>query len=328
MPQSWAILLRDANITESEQKKNPQAVLDVLNYYDSSSKGNQESKFMTVSAGYKSPISGKKKINESSLSDQFAAGAVLSQATQKHERLTPPSADDDQDNDSLPPPIAARPEKTLSIYTKPIESSVDDRSNGQQSRNERLPKKKKMSDEEILEKLRTIVSVGDPNRKYTKLDKIGQGASGTVYIAIEVATGREVAIKQINLSQQPKKELIINEILVMRDNQNANVVNYLDSFLVAEELWVVMEYLDGGSLTDVVTETCMDEGQIAAVCRECLQALEFLHEHYVIHRDIKSDNILLGMEGGVKLTDSILCSVVCRTKQTINNGRHSLLDGT
>jgi len=143
MPQSWAILLRDANITESEQKKNPQAVLDVLNYYDSSSKGNQESKFMTVSAGYKSPISGKKKINESSLSDQFAAGAVLSQATQKHERLTPPSADDDQDNDSLPPPIAARPEKTLSIYTKPIESSVDDRSNGQQSRNERLPKKEK-----------------------------------------------------------------------------------------------------------------------------------------------------------------------------------------
>ena len=63
-------------------------------------------------------------------------------------------------------------------------------------------------------------------------------ASGTVYIAIEVATGREVAIKQMNLAQQPKKELIINEIIVMRDNQNANVVNYLDSYLVNEELWV------------------------------------------------------------------------------------------
>jgi len=59
-----------------------------------------------------------------------------------------------------------------------------------------------------------------------------------VYIAIEVATGREVAIKQMNLAQQPKKELIINEIIVMRDNQNANVVNYLDSYLVNEELWV------------------------------------------------------------------------------------------
>ena len=163
-----------------------------------------------------------------------------------------------------------------------------------------------MSDKEILEKLGTIVSVGDPNRKYTKLEKIGQGVSGIVYITIKVATGREieikvatrreVAIKQINLSQQPKKELIINEILVMRDNQNPNVVNYLDNFLVEEELWFIMEYLDSG-LTDVVTETCMDEGQIAAVFRECLQALEFLHDNNVIQPDIKSDNILLGMDG-------------------------------
>lgn len=171
-------------------------------------------------------------------------------------------------------------------------------------------KKKKMSDEEILEKLRTIVSVGDPTRKYTKMEKIGQGASGTVYTAIESSTGMEVAIKRMNISQQPKKELIINEILVMRENKHPNVVNYLDSYLVSEELWVVMEYLPGGSLTDVVTETCMDEGQIAAVCREVLQALEFLHTNQVIHRDIKSDNILLGLDGSVKLTDFGFCAQI------------------
>lgn len=171
-------------------------------------------------------------------------------------------------------------------------------------------KKKKMSDEEILDKLRTIVSIGDPTRKYTKIEKIGQGASGTVYTAIESSTGMEVAIKQMNLSQQPKKELIINEILVMRENKHPNVVNYLDSYLVGEELWVVMEYLPGGSLTDVVTETCMDEGQIAAVCREVLQALAFLHSNQVIHRDIKSDNILLGLDGSVKLTDFGFCAQI------------------
>lgn len=67
-------------------------------------------------------------------------------------------------------------------------------------------------------------------------------ASGTVYTAIEASTGMEVAIKQMNLSQQPKKELIINEILVMRENKHHNVVNYLDSYLVGEELWVSCYY--------------------------------------------------------------------------------------
>ena len=167
-----------------------------------------------------------------------------------------------------------------------------------------------MTDEEILSRLRQIVTVGDPNRKYTKMEKIGQGASGTVYTAIETATGMEVAIKQMNLQQQPKKELIINEIIVMKENKHPNVVNFLDAYLVSEELWVTMEYLPGGSLTDVVTETCMDEGQIAAVCREVLQALDFLHKSNVIHRDIKSDNILLGMEGEVKLTDFGFCAQI------------------
>uniref|UniRef100_T1KJH9 non-specific serine/threonine protein kinase n=1 Tax=Tetranychus urticae TaxID=32264 RepID=T1KJH9_TETUR len=171
-----------------------------------------------------------------------------------------------------------------------------------------LLEKKKMSDEEIMDKLRSIVTIGDPYRKYSAIEKIGQGASGVVYTAIEVSTGMEVAIKQMKLVQQPNQKLIINEILVMKENKHPNIVNYLDSYLVGDELWVVMEYLPGGSLVDVVTETCMDEGQIAAV--EILQALEFLHSNDVIHRDIKSDNILLGMDGSVKLTDFGFCAQI------------------
>lgn len=72
----------------------------------------------------------------------------------------------------------------------------------------------------------------------------------------------------MNLEQQPKKDLIINEILVMKDSKHKNVVNFMDSFLRQGDLWVIMEYMEGGSLTDVVTFNLMTEGQIAAVCRE------------------------------------------------------------
>ncbi len=85
----------------------------------------------------------------------------------------------------------------------------------------------------------------------------------------------------------------------MRDYHHPNIVEMYDSFLVGDELWVVMEYLEGGALTDIVTHARMDEEQIATVCLQCLQALAFLHSQGVIHRDIKSDSILLAADGRV-----------------------------
>ncbi|KAF1440920.1 PREDICTED: serine/threonine-protein kinase PAK 1 isoform X2 [Fulmarus glacialis] len=328
MPEQWARLLQTSNITKSEQKKNPQAVLDVLEFYNSKKISNSQ-KYMSFTDKSTEDYNSSNTLNVKAVSETPAVPSV--------------SEDEDDEDDAAPPPvIAPRPEHTKSIYTRsvidplppptrdvatsPISSPSENSTTVPDMlvRNtEKQKKKPKMSDEEILEKLRSIVSVGDPKKKYTCFEKIGQGASGTVYTAMDVATGQEVAIKQMNLQQQPKKELIINEILVMRENKNPNIVNYLDSYLVGEELWVVMEYLAGGSLTDVVTETCMDEGQIAAVCRECLQALEFLHSNQVIHRDIKSDNILLGMDGSVKLTDFGFCAQI-----TPEQSKRSTMVGT
>uniref|UniRef100_A0A8C5M027 non-specific serine/threonine protein kinase n=1 Tax=Leptobrachium leishanense TaxID=445787 RepID=A0A8C5M027_9ANUR len=331
MPEQWAWLLQTSNITKSEQKKNPQAVLDVLEFYNSKKTSNSQ-KYMS--------FTGKRR-NQESINVKSVSGTPNVPQVSEGEG----EEEEDEESEAAPPPIVApRPEHTKSIYTRsvidplppPVENDVAPSPSAETPEGsstetvqsaakttEKMKKKPKMSDEEILEKLRSIVSVGDPKKKYTRFEKIGQGASGTVYIAVDVATGQEVAIKQMNLQQQPKKELIINEILVMRENKNPNIVNYLDSYLVGDELWVVMEYLAGGSLTDVVTETCMDEGQIAAVCRECLQALEFLHSNQVIHRDIKSDNILLGMDGSVKLTDFGFCAQI-----TPEQSKRSTMVGT
>ncbi|KAM9443431.1 serine/threonine-protein kinase PAK 1 isoform 2-T7 [Salvelinus alpinus] len=337
MPEQWARLLQTSNITKLEQKKNPQAVLDVLKFYDSKETNNSQ-KYMSFT--------------DKSSDNYSCSNTSSSKAVSETPAIATVSEDEDEDEATPPPVVAPRPEHTKSIYTRsvidplpapptrdvatsPISPPPPEGATSaitpptSPSPGPSLPRpadktrKKKMSDEEILEKLRSIVSVGDPKKKYTRFEKIGQGASGTVYTAIDIATGQEVAIKQMNLQQQPKKELIINEILVMRENKNPNIVNYLDSYLVGEELWVVMEYLAGGSLTDVVTETCMDEAQIAAVCRECLQALEFLHSNQVIHRDIKSDNILLGMDGSVKLTDFGFCAQI-----TPEQSKRSTMVGT
>ena len=127
-------------------------------------------------------------------------------------------------------------------------------------------------------------------------------ASGGVFTAYQVGTNLSVAIKQMDLDKQPKKDLIINEILLMRASRHANIVNYIDSFLYKNELWVVMEYMEGASLTDVVTASLMTEGQIAAVSKETAQGLQHLHKHGIIHRDIRSENVLLSVTGDVKLS--------------------------
>lgn len=146
-----------------------------------------------------------------------------------------------------------------------------------------------MTDAQVMEKLREVVSKERPLDSYNKQKKIGQGASGSVYVARirESATSptarmqlrengprAQVAIKQMDLRNQPRKELIVNEIIVMKDSKHPNIVNFLDAFLQEEsnELWVVMEFMEGGALTDVIDNNpSISESQIATICHEVSQ---------------------------------------------------------
>lgn len=143
-----------------------------------------------------------------------------------------------------------------------------------------------MSEGEVMAKLKEAVSKDDPNMSYSKQKKIGQGASGSVYVAKvkenplspiarevirQQGSKAQVAIKQMDLAHQPRKELIVNEIMVMKDSKHPNIVNFLDAFLRNNfsELWVVMEYMEGGALTDVIDNNpTITEDQISTICLE------------------------------------------------------------
>lgn len=154
---------------------------------------------------------------------------------------------------------------------------------------DREKKEKRMStmtDAQVMERLREVVSPEKPLDSYNKQKKIGQGASGSVYVARirdnatsptaralvrENGPRAQVAIKQMDLRNQPRKELIVNEIIVMKDSKHPNIVNFLDAFLVEEsnELWVVMEFMEGGALTDIIDNNhVISEEQIATICLE------------------------------------------------------------
>jgi serine/threonine protein kinase len=145
-------------------------------------------------------------------------------------------------------------------------------------------------------------------------------AAGDVDLALDTKTNIKIAIKRMLWSKQPRKELIVSEILVMKNCRFRSIVNFLDCYLRPGELWsmefffplykleykssiiylVVMEYMNGGQLTQIVEQTVLDEGQMAAVTKECLEALQFLHSKNIIHRDVKSDNVLVGFDGSGK----------------------------
>ncbi|XP_005287470.2 serine/threonine-protein kinase PAK 5 isoform X2 [Chrysemys picta bellii] len=170
----------------------------------------------------------------------------------------------------------------------------------------------RVSHEQFRAALQLVVSPGDPREYLDNFIKIGEGSTGIVCIATEKHTGKQVAVKKMDLRKQQRRELLFNEVVIMRDYHHENVVDMYNSYLVSDELWVVMEFLEGGALTDIVTHTRMNEEQIATVCLSVLRALSYLHNQGVIHRDIKSDSILLTSDGRIKLSDFGFCAQVSK----------------
>ncbi|KAF2716532.1 Pkinase-domain-containing protein [Polychaeton citri CBS 116435] len=139
---------------------------------------------------------------------------------------------------------------------------------------------------------------------YQVLEELGSGSFGIVYKAIEKATGDLVAIKHIDLegSDDDIRE-IQQEISLLATCSSDYVTRYKASFVRNTKLWIVMEFLGGGSCLDLLRPGPMEEMYIAIILRELLMALSYLHETGKIHRDIKAANVLLSDNGRVKIAD-------------------------
>lgn len=302
LPPAWQLLLTGSDISKEEQQENPQAVINTLKTYSKSIKKKADDKYMKV-------IESTEGISDDDAEDRGSGPKVELVETTP---TTTPAKNDEVFKQEATTKVDNEVSKVTEDVAKvAVDKKPKDEPPVVAKRHKEKEQQPKMSDAEINEELRKLSSPGNALEKYETKKKVGSGASGSVVMARPKSCLDDVvAIKIMDLTNQPKKELLITEIEVMKTYRHENIVNFLDCYYVEEnqELWVIMEFLDGGPLTDVVTETIMKEGQIAAVTRECLKALDFLHARSIIHRDIKSDNVLLGMNGRVKLTDFGFCA--------------------
>ena len=230
-----------------------------------------------------------------------SSGAVANGTTQARDHQQPltrkPSGSGTSHN---PQPSGGQQVKPLNVATKQPTGAPKDPIKAAEMALTKKPdaseKKEKevrmsaMSDAQVMERLRSVVTLSNPLESYNKQKKIGQGASGSVYVARirenapsktaqdltkQYGARTQVAIKQMDLRSQPRKELIVNEIIVMKESRHDNIVNFLDAFLQEDtfELWVVMEFMEGGALTDVIdNNSSIGEDQIATICLEVSEA--------------------------------------------------------
>nr|XP_036231369.1 serine/threonine-protein kinase 10 isoform X2 [Bactrocera oleae]XP_036231370.1 serine/threonine-protein kinase 10 isoform X2 [Bactrocera oleae]XP_036231371.1 serine/threonine-protein kinase 10 isoform X2 [Bactrocera oleae]XP_036231372.1 serine/threonine-protein kinase 10 isoform X2 [Bactrocera oleae] len=165
----------------------------------------------------------------------------------------------------------------------------------------------------------------DPAEFWEMVGELGDGAFGKVYKAQHKEQKRFAAAKLCTLEDEENLSDHMVEIDILSEIKHPNIVELYEAFSIEDKLWMLIEYCDGGALDSIMVELekPLTEPQIAYVCRHMTEGLNFLHNNKVIHRDLKAGNVLLTMEGGVKLADF---GVSAKNKHTLQ--KHDTFIGT
>ncbi|OWF53186.1 serine/threonine-protein kinase 10-like isoform X2 [Mizuhopecten yessoensis] len=157
----------------------------------------------------------------------------------------------------------------------------------------------------------------DPTQLWEVIGELGDGAFGKVYKAVNKETGKLAALKQVEIKSEEDLEDFTVEIDILSDCRHHNVVSLYEAFYWDSYLWMYLEFCGGGALDSIMVdlEKPLTEKMIRYVCHEMCVAMNFLHKSHVIHRDIKAGNVLLTLDGEVKLADFGVSAKNNRTAQ-------------